>query len=134
MMSMLVADLDVRRKQQLQRQRGQIDRQFLCGAVGEEVGTAVRGVTSIPLGKAGSQGSALGLRATSGQDQMAQDLCISPMQLPKFWEQYKNAALKYVPQQNPVLADPQHQHLPQPQTRRQPQTSEPVRVEPWWLS
>ena len=71
MMSVLVADLDVSRKQQLQRHSGQIDRQFLFGAAGEEVGTAVLGVTSIPLGKAGSQGSALGLRATSGHDYMA---------------------------------------------------------------
>ena len=56
------------------------------------------------------------------------------MELPQFRKQLSNAELKYGPKADSVQATPLHQYVPEPRTRRQPQTSEPVRVEPWWLS
>ena len=56
------------------------------------------------------------------------------MELPQFRKQLANAELKYGPKADPVQATPLHQYVPEPRTRRHPQTSESVRVDPWWRS
>ena len=56
------------------------------------------------------------------------------MELPEFQEQLEKAALKFHPKADPVKADPLHEYVPEPRTRRQPQTPKPVRVDPWWRS
>ena len=61
-------------------------------------------------------------------------LCQAAMELPQFRKQLAHADLKYGPKADPVEATPLHHYKPEPRTRRQPQTPEPVRVDPWWRS
>ena len=61
-------------------------------------------------------------------------LCEAAMELPQFRKQLEKAALKYYPHPDPVEATPLPQYKPEPRTRIQPQTPEPVRVDPWWRS
>ena len=65
---------------------------------------------------------------------MCSFLIEAAMELPEFQEQLEKAALKFHPKADPVKADPLHEYVPEPRTRRQPQTPKPVRVDPWWRS
>ena len=65
---------------------------------------------------------------------MCSVLIEAAMELPEFQEQLEKAALKFHPKADPVKADPLHEYVPEPRTRRQPQTPKPVRGDPRWCS